>query len=202
MYELEVKVKQLSVRRLLASYWKPDPEGQGCRGCPHYGNVWSCPPGLPATDEYLAPYSGCFLVGARVIYSPETRARAVNQEEADRLREQGYEKVAKELLLTLLELESQVPGGRCMGAGRCILCRRCARLEGKPCRHPELCRYSITGFGFDFARMVKEQLDFELLWNPGGLPEYDVVVAALFYKQTSGADCAGSGPGAEVSRRE
>ena len=28
MYELEVKVKQLSVRRLLASYWKPDPEGQ------------------------------------------------------------------------------------------------------------------------------------------------------------------------------
>ena len=29
---------------------------------------------------------------------------------------------------------------------------------------------------------VKEQLDFELLWNPGGLPEYDVVVAALFYK--------------------
>ena len=85
MYELEVKVKQLSVRRLLASYWKPDPEGQGCRGCPHYGNVWSCPPGLPATDEYLAPYSGCFLVGVRVIYSPETRARAVNQEEADRL---------------------------------------------------------------------------------------------------------------------
>ena len=151
MYELEVKVKQLSVRRLLASYWKPDPEGQGCRGCPHYGNVWSCPPGLPATDEYLAPYSGCFLVGARVIYSPETRARAVNQEEADRLREQGYEKVAKELLLTLLELESQVPGGRCMGAGRCILCRRCARLEGKPCRHPELCRYSITGATRSFA---------------------------------------------------
>ena len=29
---------------------------------------------------------------------------------------------------------------------------------------------------------MKEQLDFELLWNPGGLPEYDVVVAALFYK--------------------
>ena len=105
MYELEVKVKQLSVRRLLASYWKPDPEGQGCRGCPHYGNVWSCPPGLPATDEYLAPYSGCFLVGARVIYSPETRARAVNQEEADRLRE----RMKRELWLAVDQLPGDLP---------------------------------------------------------------------------------------------
>lgn len=184
MYDLEVKVKQISTEGLLASYWTPDPEGEGCKGCPHYGNVWSCPPKMPMTDTYLAPYGGCFLIGVKVIYSPETRAQAHSAEEADELREEGYEKVARELLLTLLEAEKLFPDSVCMGAGRCILCRRCARIDGKPCRHPDLCRYSITGFGFDFARMMQDSFGWKLLWQPDGLPEYDLAVAALFFRET------------------
>lgn len=45
-------------------------------------------------------------------------------------------------------------------------------------------RYSIAAFGFDCGAMMKEQLDMELIWSKdGGLPEYDVAVAAMFTRQ-------------------
>ena len=78
-------------------------------------------------------------------------------------------------------VEKEFPEGTCIGAGRCILCRKCARTEGKACRYPQLRRYSITAFGFDFSRMVKDNLGMELLWSSNGVPEYDVAVAALFH---------------------
>ena len=102
-------------------------------------------------------------------------------EKAQQLRNQTYEKVKRNLLLTLLELEKEFPEGICIGAGRCILCSKCARRDGEKCRYPELRRYSITAFRFDFARMVKENLGMELLWSSSGVPEYDVAVAALFH---------------------
>lgn len=185
MYEIEVRVKQISIEKLLSAYWKPDPRGEGCVGCPSFGKVWSCPPALPPADRYLSQFDGMFLIGVKVSYPEKERNLAQSPGKAEELRECGYEKVAKELLLVLLELEGQVPGGLCMGAGRCRLCSRCAREEEKPCRHPDLLRYSITGFGFDFARLLKEQLEIELLWNPNGLPEYDVVTAALFYQKSA-----------------
>lgn len=181
MYNIEVKVKQLSKDELLSKYWTPDPTGEGCRGCPYYGNAWSCPPEFPSPEKYLEKYAGCFLIAVKVCYPEYEREKIKSAAEADLFREDGYEKVAKEVLITLLDIERLFPGGLCMGAGRCILCSRCARADGLPCRHPELMRYSLTGFGFRFADMLGEQLGVKLLWNPNGLPEYDVVTAAMWY---------------------
>ncbi len=91
------------------------------------------------------------------------------------IRDRSYEKIKRNLLLTLLELEKVLPEGRCIGAGRCGLCRECTRSEGRGCRYPEMRRYSIAAVGFDCGAMMKEQLDMELIWSKdGGLPEYDV----------------------------
>lgn len=180
-YDLEVQVRKISVERLLTQYWNPEPVREACRLCPDYGKVWSCPPGVPEADAYLKKFSEGFLIGVKVKYPEEIRKNVSTPEEAQQLRNQTYEKVKRNLLLILLELEKEFPEGTCIGAGRCILCRNCARTEGKACRYPQLRRYSITAFGFDFSRMVKDNLGMELLWSSNGVPEYDVAVAALFH---------------------
>ena len=131
--------------------------------------------------DSLKPFREGFLIAVKVKYPEETRTLAVSAAKAQEIRNQTYEKVKRNLLLTLLELEKEFPGGICIGAGRCILCSHCARQDGESCRYPKLRRYSITAFGFDFARMVRDLLGIELLWSPDGLPEYDVAVSGLFY---------------------
>lgn len=180
-YDIEVQVSRVSVSRLLSEYWNPDPVREACKLCPDYGKVWSCPPGGPEADDYLKPFREGFLIAVKVKYPEETRTLAVSAAKAQEIRNQTYEKVKRNLLLTLLELEKEFPGGICIGAGRCILCSHCARQDGESCRYPKLRRYSITAFGFDFARMVRDLLGIELLWSPDGLPEYDVAVSGLFY---------------------
>ena len=181
-FELKVRVKQISMERLLAGYRTLGAAAEACGLCPNYGTVWSCPPGVPEAERYLKPFSGCFLIGVQVSYPEQLRKETASAKEVQAVRDRAYERIKKQLFLTLLELEKQVPGGVCLGAGRCILCSRCERKEGKPCRFPKLRRYSVTAFGLDFARMAEEQLDMKLLWSLEGLPEYDVAVAALCYQ--------------------
>lgn len=207
-YNTEIQIRHLSKDELLSEYccpeyyeesppplaWRnvkesPPPIGrwnvlEACRLCPYYGKVWSCPPDLPDTLCYLEPYSQVYLVAVKVQYSDEMRKRAISQSEADRIRQESYEVEKKKLLLALLELEQNMPGRKCLGAGRCILCERCSREEGKPCRYPRKRRYSITGFGFDFTKIFKDIFGIPMLWSSEGLPEYDVAVAALFYSDS------------------
>ena len=134
--------------------------------------------------HYLKPFPGRISDRSEGKISGGDRERlAVSAAEAQRdPRNQTYERVKRNLLLTLLELEKEFPGGICIGAGRCILVQEMrASRRAKACRYPQLRRYSITAFGFDFSRMVKDNLGMELLWSSNGVPEYDVAVSGLFY---------------------
>ena len=53
----------------------------------------------------------------KVIYPQEQRDAAATARQTERIRQETYEKVKRELLLTLLELEKRLPGSKCMGAG-------------------------------------------------------------------------------------
>lgn len=181
-YRIEVNCKQIAKEELLSCYLNPGSVSEACRLCPDYGKVWSCPPGVPDAAAYLEAYKGCFLIAVKVIYSKETLAAADSAKKAAEIRLRSYEKVKRNLLITLLALEGHVPGGLCIGAGRCILCEKCAREDGRACRYPDWRRYSITAFGFAFAKLLKDKMNLSLLWSQDGLPEYDTAVAALFYQ--------------------
>ena len=65
----------------------------------------------------------------------------------------------------LLEME-KTSDGMCFGfAGSCLYCgvAQCARIEGKPCRHPDKVRPSLEAYGFDISRTAKELLGIEIL---------------------------------------
>jgi len=175
-YKTEVHVHRMKTRELLENYRNPQDFLEACQLCPNYGKVWSCPPDLPDAYGYLEPYEQAFVIAVKVVYTPETLARVKTSADAEQVRQETYERVKKQLLLTLLNLEKELKKGKCLGAGRCILCGHCTREDGRSCRYPERRRYSVTGFGFDFTKILQEIFKVPLLWNSEGLPEYDVAV--------------------------
>lgn len=180
-YRPEVFVKQLDTEVLLKEYRNPEQFGDACRQCPDYDNNWSCPPGIPDPFSYLEGYEKVFVVAVKVNYTEEVTGEDVKKEDAAIWRASSYEKVKKRLFATLLANEKKGSGGKCMGAGKCLLCRKCTREDSKPCRYPDLRRYSFTSFGFDFSRMLKDFFDLEMIWCGGEeIPPYDIAVAALF----------------------
>lgn len=84
----------------------------------------------------------------------------------------------------MLDLERRYDGRAFAYAGRCLYCpnESCARLEGKPCRHPELVRPSLEACGFDLCRTTEELMAIPLRWGEGDrMPEYLTLVSGFFH---------------------
>ncbi len=180
MYTTELKVQSIPVGELLEKYCFPEKYMDACRGCPEYGRVWSCPPGVPPAEEYLKERKTAYIIGVKVIYDEEEKKLAlVSPQELENVRSASYGKVKKEMLDTLLKMEQFFPNPRILAAGRCEQCDVCTRPEGLPCRKPERMRYSFSAFGFDLVAIAGDLLGMELLWAQQGLPEYNLALAAL-----------------------
>lgn len=179
-YRTEVIVKKLPVSRLV-TYLDPKTSNEACKKCTNYNNDWSCPPGQPDPFEYLKPYQDAYLIAVKIHYSEELRERIKTPEGMDWVRRNLFQKVQLHLQVILLELEKQYPGS--LSISTCLLCKRCARLDDLPCRHPEDQRYSMTCLGFQFTRLLEEELGIKLQWFDNKLSEYQVTVSSLLCNQ-------------------
>ena len=62
----------------------------------------------------------------------------------------------------------------------------CARIDGKPCKHPDKVCPSLEAIGFDISKTAKDLLGLEIKWSQDGLiPEYLTLVCGIFYQETS-----------------
>lgn len=182
MYRVQVRVETVKVSEWLEKYCCPERFLPLCKECPEYGNNWSCPPEVPDAASFVGNYRYAQVIGLKVIYEEWVRREAVlSPKREEQLRGQTYGEAKKKLLYALLALEKEVPGSLTIMVGKCELCQRCARLDGEKCRHPERMRYSYSGLGFDLGRVAEEILGMPLLWQSGGLPEYNVAVAAFLH---------------------
>ena len=182
MCEIQVRVETLRVSEWLEQYCHPEIFLPLCRDCPEYGKNWSCPPGVPDAKELVGGYRYAQIIGLKVIYDDRVRqAAAASPDREEELRRETYGAAKKKMLQALLALEQVIPGSLTIMAGRCELCGQCARMDGKTCRHPDQMRYSYSGLGFDLGRISEELLGMPLLWQNGGLPEYNVAVAAFLH---------------------
>lgn len=183
----EVRVRSLPVGDWLDGYCFPGKFLDACKACPDYGRVWSCPPGVPETRDLLGGFRTVHVIGVKVCYGAQARARAlVSPAAAEIVRQETYGVVKRALLETLLGLERLCPGSATVAAGRCEQCDVCTRVQGLPCRRMERMRYSFSAFGFDLTAMAKDLLDVELLWASQGLPEYNVALAAFLTGERHG----------------
>ena len=178
-YQTEVQVREISVQRLLDTYYDPVTFHACCRGCPDYEKRWSCPPGTPQTRTYFAPFSRAYLIGVKVVYTDACRALSKRPELLEPVRQRTYGAVKKIVHELMLQLETCVPGSVSIAAGRCEQCETCTRVLGTPCVKPERMRYSFSAFRFDLSKIAEQELGMPLLWSMDGLPEYNVALTAL-----------------------
>ncbi|MDE6109919.1 MAG: DUF2284 domain-containing protein [Muribaculaceae bacterium] len=145
-----------------------------CRECPCFARSWLCPPistdileRMEASDNAriealkIIPDAECTLSGAEIIQQSR-----------------------KEFEQKLLDIEKERNGMACGFSGNCPYCgdTPCARLDGKPCRHPEKARPSLEALGFDVAAIAADILGTPIKWEAdGSRPPYYMLVGAVFY---------------------
>ena len=175
-YTIEEFSRGVSVEEYLALFHDPEVVSGYCRECSKYGKQWSCPPFDFDVVERLSKYRNVELIATKIILLDSTIAPSeignVLRPERIRLEER------------LLAMESRYKGLASTYVGECLHCAKvcCSRLEGKPCRHPDLVRPSLEAYGFDVTKTISELFGLTLKWGTkDSLPEYLILVCALFH---------------------
>lgn len=142
-----------------------------CRECPNFGTVWTCPP-FDADNPVLHPEQFGRL---RLYVSRITFVRRANPNVFYVVRDQ----IADQLRRDNSHLAGLIYGF----AGRCDLCPAgCARVDGKPCRHPDLAVPSLEGVGFDVGALLHNFCGMELEWStPNNVAHTLTYVAGIAY---------------------
>lgn len=151
-----------------------------CRECANYGTNWACPPFDFDTEDYLRRYRYAHIFAVKWRHSADTIARNDTMEKAIAYSRALFHRGKEKMLTLLYRLEGQYAGSVGMSAGGCSICGRCSRFGGQPCIHPDKVRHSPEALGFDLTMISKDFLGIEILWGRDALPEYQVLLNALF----------------------
>ena len=147
-----------------------------CQQCGNYGRRYGCPPFDYDPLSIIKRYANVRIIGVKIIPTD----KHLPLKSANEL----MEPVISRLNAELLEME-QALGGRAFGfVGTCPYCggAPCARIEGKPCRHPSKVRPSLEAFGFDMGKTAQDLLGLEIKWSHDEfLPEYLTLICGIFY---------------------
>lgn len=147
-----------------------------CRQCRNYGRRYGCPPFDEDPLLAISIYNKVRVIGVKI--TPKDKALPL--EAADDL----MRPVITELNKELLEAEKSLNGMSFGFAGCCPYCNgdKCARIDGKPCRHPDKVRPSLEAIGFDISKTAKDLLGIDIKWSQDGMiPEYLTLVCGIFY---------------------
>ena len=175
-YTTESFSAELDASIYIADFRRADYFLQFCRECGNYGRRYGCPPFEYDPLLVIAPYQKVRIIGVKIV----PNAGGLPLSEANMLMTPVVRKLNEELLA----LEKSL-GGMAFGfAGSCPYCGEvlCARIDGKPCRHPDKVRPSLEAFGFDVSKTASDLLGLEIKWSHDDrIPEYLILVGGVFY---------------------
>lgn len=172
--ERVIETRTLKVKDYMAHYRNVPYFLELCKECPNYGNSWACPPLDTETDPLLEKWEYATIVCAG-IELPEGRHRIG---ESQTLLEED-----RRILDSFILKKEKAYDGMAFGfSGNCRLCRKCSRIDGERCRHPESVRPPLEAYCFDVARTMSELFSTGLNWATDGvLPRKLYLVGALFH---------------------
>lgn len=182
---VEHKISLMPAAQYIAGYHNPDKVEPFCRACPNYGRCWTCPPFIHDEPMRIKQYEWVLVLGAKITPDQELRnspdSAAERNALAHRLITQTWLQNVEPLMRSLenAHADSMLLCGFFACPAQCA--KHCARIDGKPCRHPQLMRPSLEAYGFDVALTTSQLLELELLWGTdNALPRYTTLVTALF----------------------
>ncbi len=148
-----------------------------CKECVNFGALWACPPFERDWTGELERYDLVTIFVTKI----EPGRTDLSPDEVREL----FRRERRRIEPRLRELEAQTCGTAFAFAGECLYCPEagCTRLQGQPCRHPELVRPSLEGVGFDIGKTTESLFSLPLLWaSPSGsTPSYYLLTTAIFH---------------------
>lgn len=167
---LRVKVNDLY------KYCNKDFTDSKCKfGCTNYKQKWSCPPYSPNYINFSSKYSNIIII----VLSMEMWQFSYIKNDYLKI------KAANTIMKSRIDkvLRNYIDNNHYyISTGSCRLCKPCKCKIGDSCMHPDLMSYSFESLGINVSIMLKDLLEFELLWyKKGELPKYTSVVAGLLY---------------------
>ena len=172
----ETRTAETSVAHYLAEFRDTERFLALCRQCGNFGRRYGCPPFDDAELLRVSRFRMVRLLGVKIV--PDEAGLPLSA--ADAL----MAPVVLDMNRELLQLERELDGMACGFVAACPYCggAPCARIQGLPCRHPELVRPSLEALGFDVAKTAESLLDWKILWGRDGhLPEYLILVCGVFF---------------------
>ena len=119
--------------------------------CGRYGTCWMCPPDVGPVEELMAQI-GQFTHG--LIYQTVTELEdsfdIEGMSEAGIRHARVSRSIGKKLLPLLGDKHLHLI------CGHCGYCKRCAKVDGKPCYFPEEALPSLEAYGVDVYQTVKD----------------------------------------------
>ena len=176
-YTTERYMVELDAKTYIEGFRNADYFLEFCRQCGNFGRRYGCPPFDYDPLPVIQKYEKVRIIGVKIIPTDKN----LPLESANEL----MKPVTTELNRDLLEQEKSLDG-MCFGfVGSCPYCggQPCARIDGKPCKHPDKVRPSLEAIGFDISKTAKDLLGLEIKWSQEGLiPEYLALVCGIFYQ--------------------
>lgn len=161
----------LPVDELMEKYFDFGYTHGKCQQCSGYSKTWACPCFDFDPADFWRQFSRLHFIVDRV--SNENTRTA--EEAQNRLFDEKSRFDAE-----MREIEKSLPGSYALAAQECVACKKCARLSGLPCVHPEIMRYGLESIGMLAVKMVEDTFGFPALWSDGtSIPDYYLLVAGV-----------------------
>ncbi|MDO5734115.1 MAG: DUF2284 domain-containing protein [Eubacteriales bacterium] len=176
--ELKLISKSLKLSELDLAY-DPQRIQSYCENCPNFAQNWSCPPLSFSAPELFSARDRIFLTACKIEFS-EAERMVWRGQKIDYFNLNFLSELKRNALQAMRALEPVLPGSLALAFGACDYCKVCSRPT-KPCRKPELMRYSLEALGYDLSFLSEYYLDLPLLWAQNELPEYFALLGALVY---------------------
>lgn len=164
----------LSVDDMMKKYYDYKTTYEKCSRCTGFGLTWSCPDLSFDPRDFWRRYTSFRFIVDRV-----------SNEGAPGPKEAQERLFAEKKIFDaqMLDLESDFPGSISLVAQECNLCKKCARLQNRPCVHPDSMRYALESLGMLAVNMVRDCFGFDALWSDGtSVPDYYLLVGGLLTK--------------------
>lgn len=172
---ISYREKTSTVDYVVSNYFDVPRFLECCKKCPEYNNNHSCPEYDFDTISYLKKFNNIKLILAKVDLVGFERNIMVYNDVLDEAK--------LEIRHYLEKVEKQKLRSQFLNPGPCKLCERCARKDGKPCRHKDLMRYSINSLGGNVEAILKDFFDIQILWvKDDVVPPYFTFLGGLLYK--------------------
>ena len=161
----------IDVSELMERYYDFETTLSRCKECPGFAGTWSCPSFSFDPRTFWAKYSRLHLIVDQL----SNRGLPTVEQAQEQLTAQ------KRLFdREMLNLEKHVKGGYALAAQECMECKKCARLSGLPCLHPDRMRFALEAVGILAVDLVADKLGFPVLWSDGvSIPDYYVLVGGV-----------------------